>query len=138
MGDGRNYPHMCRDGHEEIGWRGEAERCPLCISRDTVRRLNRRVQSAESGLAAKMESGPSFGRALANSAATMYRSRLAAVEESVRRFFVEAKDDHHSAMFAHLLNLLNPAARFASSEEPNEGSAIPVPIDEVIAPGGDE
>ncbi|HXE13836.1 MAG TPA: hypothetical protein VN633_17040 [Bryobacteraceae bacterium] len=30
------YPHMCRDGHEEIGYRtsGEDERCPLCQAKD--------------------------------------------------------------------------------------------------------
>jgi hypothetical protein len=26
----RAYPHMCRDGHEEVGWRGEDEMCPVC------------------------------------------------------------------------------------------------------------
>ena len=24
------YPHMCRDGHEAIGWRGDGEMCPVC------------------------------------------------------------------------------------------------------------
>lgn len=34
------YPFMCRDGHEEIGFKVEApngdERCPLCLLRDQV------------------------------------------------------------------------------------------------------
>ena len=24
------YPHMCRDGHDEIGFSGDEERCPMC------------------------------------------------------------------------------------------------------------
>lgn len=24
------YPHMCRDGHDEIGFSGDDERCPIC------------------------------------------------------------------------------------------------------------
>jgi hypothetical protein len=24
------YPHMCRDGHDEVGWRGDEELCPAC------------------------------------------------------------------------------------------------------------
>lgn len=32
-----SYPHMCRDGHEEIGWRGEGELCPVCVARDEGR-----------------------------------------------------------------------------------------------------
>lgn len=35
-----DYPFMCRDGHEEIGFNVEApdgdERCPLCLLRDQV------------------------------------------------------------------------------------------------------
>ncbi len=27
---GRAYPHMCRDGHEEIGFSSDRETCPLC------------------------------------------------------------------------------------------------------------
>ena len=54
--------------------RVEAE---LAALRETNMKLNRRCQSAEKGLAAKLTSGPSFGRALANSAATMYHAQLA-------------------------------------------------------------
>ena len=44
----------------------------------TIRRLNRRVQSAESGLAEKINAnaGRTLGRAFANAAATMYASQL--------------------------------------------------------------
>jgi predicted hydrocarbon binding protein len=44
----------------------------------TIRRLNRRVQSAESGLAEKINAnaGRTLGRAFANAAATMYLSQL--------------------------------------------------------------
>jgi hypothetical protein len=52
----------------------------LAHMRETVKRLNRRVQSAESGLTAKLVTGPCLGRALANSAATMYREKLADAE----------------------------------------------------------
>jgi len=55
--------------------RVEAE---LAALRETNQKLNRRCQSAEQGLAAKLDAGgPSFGRALANAAATMYREQLA-------------------------------------------------------------
>lgn len=30
------YPHMCRDGHDEVGFRGDDERCPACRARDEV------------------------------------------------------------------------------------------------------
>lgn len=30
------YPHQCRDDHEEIGWRGDDERCPVCRMRDAL------------------------------------------------------------------------------------------------------
>ena len=49
----------------------------LAALRETNQKLNRRCQSAEAGLAAKLTSGPSFGRALANAAATMYHAQLA-------------------------------------------------------------
>lgn len=32
----RAYPHMCRDGHPQIGWRGEGEMCPVCVERGRV------------------------------------------------------------------------------------------------------
>jgi len=54
--------------------RVEAE---LAALRETNQKLNRRCQSAEAGLAAKLTSGPSFGRALANAAATIYHEQLA-------------------------------------------------------------
>lgn len=48
--------------------------------RDTITRLNRRCQSAEKGLQAKLDSplieGRTFGRIFANSAATMYAEQL--------------------------------------------------------------
>ncbi len=53
----------------------ERMRAELIAARETIVRLNRRCQSAESGLAAKLESGPCFGRALANSAAVMWHER---------------------------------------------------------------
>ena len=31
---GKFYPHMCRMEHEEIGWRGDEEQCPVCIVRN--------------------------------------------------------------------------------------------------------
>jgi len=32
-----SYPHMCRDEHDQIGWRGDDERCPVCRERDQLR-----------------------------------------------------------------------------------------------------
>jgi hypothetical protein len=29
------YPHMCRDGHGEVGWRGDGELCPACRALNT-------------------------------------------------------------------------------------------------------
>lgn len=50
----------------------------IAQSRETIRRLNRRVQSAEAGLSEKINAhaGQSFGRILANSAATMYAAQI--------------------------------------------------------------
>lgn len=54
--------------------------------RETVKRLNRRCQSAESGLAQKIDemrrAGWSFGRAFANSAATMYSEQIEELKAS--------------------------------------------------------
>ena len=32
------YPHMCRMDHEEIGYRGDDERCPVCKRIDEIAR----------------------------------------------------------------------------------------------------
>jgi hypothetical protein len=57
-------------------------------ARRTNAKLNRRCQSAESGLAEHIEkaerAGGSFGRTLANAAAVLYRNSLAAAEAQVR------------------------------------------------------
>ena len=54
--------------------RAERAEAELAESRETIKRLNRRVQVAEAGVAEKVKvSAPgSFGRALANAAADMY------------------------------------------------------------------
>lgn len=59
----------------------------LTEARETIRRLNRRCQSAEAGLVAKMESGPCFGRALANASATMYREQNVELRALLERFY---------------------------------------------------
>lgn len=60
----------------------------IAALRETNTALNRRAQSAESGLTkaldARYTAGErNFGRALANSAATMYAARLASLEAAV-------------------------------------------------------
>jgi hypothetical protein len=66
-------------GYED-GWHAlrnerDALKAELAQSRETVKRLNRRVQVAEAGVAEKVKesSGRNLGRALANAAAEMYR-----------------------------------------------------------------
>lgn len=63
----------------------------LTLARETIRRLNRRVQSAESGLAEKINenAGRSLGRAFANAAATMYAAQLVDANETIGRQCVE-------------------------------------------------
>lgn len=34
-----SYPHMCRDDHEEVGWRGDGEMCPVCIAKSSTTEL---------------------------------------------------------------------------------------------------
>lgn len=50
----------------------------LAEARETIKRLNRRCSQYEQGLASKVDeaktAGPSFGRSLANAAATMYEA----------------------------------------------------------------
>lgn len=38
-----NYPHMCRDDHDEIGYSGDSERCPVCRMRDELEAENARL-----------------------------------------------------------------------------------------------
>lgn len=65
--------------------------------RETVSRLNRRCQTLESGIAEKVrECGPSFGRALANAAATKYRHDAERLLEGLRvlwRGYVERPEE---------------------------------------------
>ena len=74
-------------------------RAELATARETISRLNRRCQSAESGLRDTIEvarrAGPSFGRTLANAAATMYereRQELATVLRGQRALLVRLRD----------------------------------------------
>ena len=61
--------------------------------RETNKSLNRRLQSAESGLAAKIEemqrAGISFGRSFANAAATMYEGKFREAEAELARVTAE-------------------------------------------------
>jgi hypothetical protein len=58
----------------EMEARAEKAEAELAESRETIKRLNRRVQIAEAGVAEKVKehAGGSLGRALANAAADMY------------------------------------------------------------------
>lgn len=57
-------------------------------ARETIRALNRRCQSAESGLAHALDAAGdrTFGRALANCAASMYREQNRELVEALRPF----------------------------------------------------
>lgn len=43
------YPHMCRDGHPEIGHATDAERCPVCLERDAREMAEAALAEAEHG-----------------------------------------------------------------------------------------
>src|SRR5574337_2005371 len=62
--------------NEIVEWRERAERAEaeLAASRETIKRLNRRVQIAEAGVAEKVKAsaGRSLGCALANAAADAF------------------------------------------------------------------
>jgi len=76
--NGRMQPLSARaQSFVERSDRLAAVEAELVALRETNMKLNRRCQSAERGLAARLTSGPSFGRALANAAATMYHEQLA-------------------------------------------------------------
>jgi len=45
---GHIYPHMCRDGHREVGWSGDDERCPVCEAEDAeAQALSARIVELE-------------------------------------------------------------------------------------------
>jgi len=44
------YPHMCRMDHEEIGYRGDDERCPVCKRIDENKRLQSVLDAARISL----------------------------------------------------------------------------------------
>lgn len=85
----------------------------LAAARETVRRLNRRCQSAERGLAEKVDelqrAGPSLGRALANAAATMYREQLADANAKLHALAADA---------AQLLQDMNTVPDIANAAVP--------------------
>jgi hypothetical protein len=66
----QNYYQVVEERDQARAERDEA--------REAITRMHRRAQSAEAGLAARLEKGDAtIGRAAANSAATMYREQLA-------------------------------------------------------------
>lgn len=73
------FPH--KDTQDALAALAELER-ERDELRETVRRLNRRAQALEAGIAEKIASHPpgSMGRALANAAAEMYHSRAQKAE----------------------------------------------------------
>ena len=34
------YPHMCRDGHRRVGFRGDGDVCPVCEEQVRVEQVN--------------------------------------------------------------------------------------------------
>ena len=85
----------------------------LAAARETIRRLNRRCQSAEQGLAQKIDemqrAGRSMGRAFANSAATMYREQLADANAKLQAVAADA---------ARLLDHMNTVPDIANAAVP--------------------
>lgn len=54
---GWTYPHMCRDGHPQIGHSTDGERCPVCIERDASCQEVERLKTALEEVQTTIESG---------------------------------------------------------------------------------
>jgi hypothetical protein len=99
----------------------EAERDAL---RETVRRLNRRAQVLEAGIAEKIASHPpgSLGRALANAAAETYHSRAQVAErerDALRQRIaaLEAERERHEPVAWQIRNEKSESWAFVGNKE---------------------
>lgn len=106
-------------------WRElEAAAGELETLRGTNTRLNRRCQSAERGLKAKLTSGFSFGRALANSAAVMWHEKCLEIAAQVAELEAAAREDHseceakrRAGLAAHPCRVCDALAALAARKE---------------------
>lgn len=78
----RQYPHMCRDGHVEIGHAdsGDDERCPACRGRDRADQAEALLAEADELIAylfdRKSAQSSEFHRQHQEQAIARHRSRL--------------------------------------------------------------
>ncbi len=95
----------------------------LTAARDTIRRLNRRCQDYEAALAEKLNAnaGRSFGRALANGAATMYRAQLEEIRAALATAEVASGSAEHVLLYVSLPTAEYERLRALSTEETANG-----------------
>ena len=98
----------------------------LAAARDKIRELNRRCQSAEAGLAEKVNAtaGHSLGRALSNAAGVMYREQYRDLLATVRAYLAARDAFPPAAARWHTMPLAADIAIEAEGLRAAEGAAL--------------